>query len=80
MCATEKVNGRVLKTLRMMKSFNQAEVAERMGICLSAYQSKENGHIEFKASELNKLSQIFGVALETFFRNETDMYETMRRE
>ena len=67
MYATKKINARNLKTLRMLMDFNQQEVAKRMGICLSAYQSKENGHIEFKASELLKLSKIFNRPMEFFY-------------
>ena len=80
MYATEKVNARILKTLRTLMDFSQQDVADRMGISLSNYQQKENGHIDFRASELHKLSKIFGVALETFFGNEADIYKTMRRE
>ena len=73
MYATKKINARNLKTLRMLMDFNQQDVAKRMGICLSAYQSKENGHIEFKASELNKLAKIFDVPMESFFMSEAEV-------
>lgn len=80
MYATKKINVRNLKTLRMLKDFNQQEMADRMGICLSAYQSKENGHIEFKASELHKIGQIFGVHMEKLFLDEAEIFKTMGRE
>ncbi len=80
MYATEKVNTRILKTLRTLMDLSQHEVAHRMGISLSNYQQKENGHIDFRAADLNKLSKIIGVPMETFFGNEADMYKTMRRE
>ena len=72
MYQTEKVDGRKLKTLRTMMAFNQGEIADRIGICLSAYQLKENGQNDFKASEIRKLSKIFGIAMEELYREETN--------
>ncbi len=69
--ATEKISPRKIKAFRAMVDLNQREIAKRMGMCLNAYQSKENGYIDFKAAEIKKLAQIFDVSMEDMYTAET---------
>jgi transcriptional regulator with XRE-family HTH domain len=48
-------------------SLTQKEVADYLGLSLTAYCRKENGKSKFYAEELHKLAQLFGVNIDIFF-------------
>lgn len=47
----------------------QKEVADHLGLSLTAYCRKENGKSRFYADELDKLAKLFGVSIDIFFGN-----------
>lgn len=56
-----------LKGLRISKRYNQTQMAELLGIGLTAYNQKENGIREFTIEEIKKMVEIFGVTFEEIF-------------
>lgn len=44
-----------VKRYRLFAGFTQEEMSQALSISLSAYKEKENGHSEFKQSEMEKL-------------------------
>ena len=56
-----------VKRLRLQKKRTQAELANVLGITLSAYGKKENAHLRFSLNEAKKLSDFYGVSIEDIF-------------
>lgn len=46
-----------IKDLRIEKNLKQKQLAELLGISVSAYSNKENGKRAFKTSEVVKIAQ-----------------------
>ena len=49
----------LLKSQRLKKGLTQKKVSEILDIDSTSYSKKENGIIEFKASEINLIRKIF---------------------
>ena len=56
-----------VKAARVNAKKNQKDVADALGLSLTAYQRKENGQVRFYADELALLSQLFNVPMLNFF-------------
>ena len=57
----EKVNEKLLKARIVEKGFTQSEIAEKIGISATAFNNKITGKVDFKASEISKLSDILDI-------------------
>lgn len=64
---TPKELGGILRMLRSSKKLKQYEVSEELGISRSTYAYYESGEITPPIFTLIKLSEIFGVELNTLF-------------
>jgi DNA-binding XRE family transcriptional regulator len=62
----DAVNNR-FKLFRFELGFSQEYMAEQLGVSLLSYRNKENGHREFKLSEIKKIIVIFGKKFEEIF-------------
>ena len=60
-----------LKSLRASKNLTQDDVAEKLEMTRTTYHKKEKGTIEFKQSEMIKLSEIFNSTLNEIFLPDT---------
>lgn len=60
---------RKLKALRAMKNENQQDVAKLIGVSISTYNRKENGHLEFTINEINKILKHYDKSYEDVFMN-----------
>jgi transcriptional regulator with XRE-family HTH domain len=60
------IGGR-LRAHRLSQSLSQAELAERLGITFQQVQKYERGTNRISASRLKEISDILGVAIETWF-------------
>ncbi len=58
---TKKFFGEKLLSLRKSKKASQAEVAEYIGLTVSAYQNYENGRREAGYETISKLADFYGV-------------------
>lgn len=65
----DNMNSKYFKSLRALKGLSQENVADILNISLQSYNKKENGVVEFTATELKKLSEYFDVPMENFFNN-----------
>lgn len=54
----------LLKSQRVKKGLTQKKVSEILDIDSTSYSKKENGIIEFKASEINLIRKIFELSAE----------------
>lgn len=48
-----------LKTFRILCGLSQQEMAKALDVDRSTYSQKENGHIDFTTSQVNKILKIF---------------------
>lgn len=62
-----------VKAARINAGLTQQEVADKLGLYLTAYVRKENGKTRFYVDEVAKLSMLFSVSIENFF--ETGCHE-----
>ena len=69
MTRLRKVDTQQLKNLREAVGLTQGQVAQRLGIALQSYNSKENGHRLIKAEELEQLSRLFDVLMDDLFKD-----------
>lgn len=53
--------------LRRNKNLLQKDVADALGMSVTTYSQKEQGKIEFKATEMFKASEFFGVPMDQIF-------------
>lgn len=58
-----------LKGKRVEKGLGQREIAELIGISLYTYNLKENGKVEFRMWEINKILEILDCKYEDIFLN-----------
>lgn len=63
-----------IKTLRALKGFDQAYMANRMGISRSSYSQLENGHYRLTAAHLINISEILGVKVQDIIDFEKEMF------
>ncbi len=56
-----------LMEIRKAKGLKQKEVAEHLGVCLSAYSMMENGHRRISLENAVKLAALYGCSPETIF-------------
>lgn len=56
-----------LKGLRVSKGLNQTQMAEIIGIGITAYHNKETGKNEFTIEEIKKIVNYFGITFEEIF-------------
>lgn len=75
------VNTNLLKSQRVKCGFTQKQVSLKLGKDVTTYSKKENGFIEFTASEIAILKVILKLSLELvdeiFFNNEVAFNETI---
>lgn len=64
------------KGLRVSAGKQQQEVADYLGLSLTQYQRKENGHVRFYADEIYKLSKLYDVSVSVFFIEKVSGKET----
>jgi transcriptional regulator with XRE-family HTH domain len=55
------VNEKLLKARIVEKGFTQSEIADKIGISATAFNNKITGKVDFKASEISKLSDILDI-------------------
>lgn len=56
-----------IKAARVNANKKAQEVADTLGISITTYSRKENGHVRFYADEVAKLSSMFNIPYENFF-------------
>lgn len=61
------------KGLRVSLGKTQQEVSEYMGLSLTQYKRKENGHVRFYADEIHQLSKLYDVPVSIFFNNKVSL-------
>lgn len=64
------------KALRVNNNWTQEQVANRLGMPLVTYKRKENGHTDWYAKEIYKLSKLYGVSMDYFFIKEVSFKDT----
>lgn len=55
------VNLRRIKAYRVYNDLGQKDIAKVLGISLTSYCSKEQGHVDFTATEVTKMADKFKV-------------------
>lgn len=63
------MNVNILKSLRVKQGLKQQDVANYLGITLSAYNYKENGKRKFNVDEAIKLARLLKCDIEDIFLN-----------
>ncbi len=53
--------------LRRSRGLTQKQVCSELDISYQAYNNKENGKVEFSASEIGSLAKLFGVSPSKFY-------------
>ncbi|WP_148933709.1 helix-turn-helix transcriptional regulator [Paenibacillus methanolicus] len=56
-----------VKAARVNCGMKAKEVARFLGLSVTGYSKKENGHARFYADEIARLSQLFKMPFENFF-------------
>lgn len=71
----------LLKSQRVKKGLTQKKVSEILNIDSTSYSKKENGIIEFKASEINLIRKIFELSpediIEIFFDDKLEFNSSL---
>lgn len=71
----------LLKSQRVKKGLTQKKVSEILNIDSTSYSKKENGIIEFKASEINLIRKIFELSpediIEIFFDDKLELNSSL---
>lgn len=71
----------LLKSERVKKGLTQKKVSEILEIDSTSYSKKENGIIEFKASEINLIRKIFELSpekiIEIFFDDKLEFNSSL---
>lgn len=71
----------LLKSQRVKKGLTQKKVSEILNIDSTSYSKKENGIIEFKASEINLIRKIFELSpediMEIFFDDKLELNSSL---
>ncbi|CUN38971.1 MAG: helix-turn-helix transcriptional regulator [Clostridium saudiense] len=71
----------LLKSQRVKKGLTQKKVSEILDIDSTSYSKKENGIIEFKASEINLIRKIFELSaeetIEIFFDDKLELNSSL---
>ena len=60
----EKMIGNKIRSLRTLKELSQENVAEMLGISVTAYSKIERGETDVQLSRLNQIAQAFEVSIE----------------
>jgi transcriptional regulator with XRE-family HTH domain len=60
----EKIIGNKIRSLRTLKELSQENVAEMLGISITAYSKIERGETDVQLSRLNQIAQVFKVSIE----------------
>ncbi|MDU1252905.1 MAG: helix-turn-helix transcriptional regulator [Peptostreptococcaceae bacterium] len=63
------MNVNILKSLRVKQGLKQQDVANYLGITVSAYNYKENGKRKFSIDEAIKLARLLKCDIEDIFLN-----------
>ncbi|MBW7956421.1 MAG: helix-turn-helix transcriptional regulator [Deltaproteobacteria bacterium] len=63
-------------TIRKVKGYSQADVAEKLGIERSTYARKETGHIPLTLNDLLLIMQVLDIRPEALFRSD---YQSNRK-
>lgn len=61
------MNSTNLKMLRAKYNKSQKEIADILGLSLVGYSKKENGINSFNLDEAKKISELFGLPIESIF-------------
>lgn len=68
------------KALRVNSKLSQENVANYLGISLSAYKRRENEEVKWYADELHLLSKLYKVNIGIFFENKVSFEDTECKE
>ena len=60
----EKIIGNKIRSLRTLKELSQENVAEMLGISITAYSKIERGETDVQLSRLNQIAEVFKVSIE----------------
>ena len=60
----EKMIGNKIRSLRTLKELSQENVAEMLGISVTAYSKIERGETDVQLSRLNQIAKAFEVSIE----------------
>lgn len=74
---TDTTLAEYLKYLRIKKNMTQQEVADKIGVCRSAYTYYETGKTEPNLKILSELADLFEVSLDEMIRNRKTRSEIM---
>jgi transcriptional regulator with XRE-family HTH domain len=76
------MNSNLLKSERVKSGFTQKDLSNALNKNVSTYSKKENGLIEFTASEIKTLKQILNLSPQTidaiFFNTKVAFKETIK--
>jgi len=61
--------GRRIRNLRLRKHLSQTAVAEHLNLTFQQVQKYEKGQSRISSSQLFKLSELFGVSVDSFFND-----------
>lgn len=71
----------LLKSQRVKKGLTQKKVSEILDVDSTSYSKKENGIVEFKASEINLIRKIFELSaeetIEIFFDDKLELNSSL---
>ena len=56
-----------IRGLRKSRGLNQTDVSKELGISLTSYASKEQGKVDFSATEIGALAKLFNVSPSKFY-------------
>ncbi|MEK4993246.1 helix-turn-helix transcriptional regulator [Paenibacillus sp. FSL H7-0918] len=56
-----------VKAARVNSGIQAKEAAKELGLSITTYSRKENGHVRFYVDEVFKLSQLFQIPIENFY-------------
>ena len=60
----EKMIGNKIRSLRTLKELSQENVAEMLGISITAYSKIERGETDVQLSRLSQIAKAFNVSIE----------------
>ena len=60
----EKIIGNKIRSLRTLKELSQENVAEMLGISITAYSKIERGETDVQLSRLSQIAKVFEVSIE----------------
>lgn len=56
-----------IRGLRKSRGLNQTDVSKELGISLTSYAAKEQGKVDFSATEIGSLAKLYNVSPSKFY-------------